>query len=99
VGVLLASKQIFGNLDGAIMMCELSLDGGVRHVSGVLPMAVMARDEGYRTLFVPAEDAAEASLIAGLRLSRPQPASAGGPSDRPRPPGPLPARLLIGRPG
>jgi magnesium chelatase family protein len=66
IGILLASEQIFGDLDGAVIMGELSLDGGVRHVSGVLPMAVMAREERYKTLFVPAEDAAEASLIDGL---------------------------------
>jgi magnesium chelatase family protein len=63
VGVLLASEQIFADLDGAIIMGELSLDGTVRHVSGVLPMAVMAREQGYRTLYVPPVDAAEASLI------------------------------------
>jgi magnesium chelatase family protein len=66
LGILLASEQIFGDPDGAVIMGELSLDGSVRHVSGVLPMAVMARDQGYRALFVPAEDAAEAGLIDGL---------------------------------
>ena len=66
VGVLLASEQIFADLDGAIMMGELSLDGSVRHVSGVLPMANQAREQGYKTLYVPAGDAAEASLIEGL---------------------------------
>ena len=66
VGILLASEQIFADLDGAIIMGELSLDGGVRHVSGVLPMAVMAREQGYQTLYVPADDAAEASLIDGM---------------------------------
>jgi magnesium chelatase family protein len=68
LGILLASEQIFGDLDGAVIMGELSLDGSVRHVSGVLPMAVMARDQGYQALFVPAEDAAEASLIDGLNV-------------------------------
>jgi magnesium chelatase family protein len=66
VGILLASEQIFADLDGAIIMGELSLDGGVRHVSGVLPVAVMAQEQGYQTLYVPAEDAPEASLIDGL---------------------------------
>jgi magnesium chelatase family protein len=66
VGILLASEQIFADLDESIIMGELSLDGSVRHVSGVLPMAVMAREQGYHTLYVPAEDAPEASLIEGL---------------------------------
>jgi magnesium chelatase family protein len=66
LGILLASEQIFADLDGAIVMGELSLDGSVRHVSGVLPMACSARDQGYQTLYVPADDAAEANLIEGL---------------------------------
>jgi magnesium chelatase family protein len=66
VGVLLASEQIFADLDGAIVMGELSLDGSVRHVSGVLPMASRAHEQGFKTLYVPADDAAEASLIEGV---------------------------------
>ncbi len=68
VGILLASEQIYGDVGGAIVMGELSLDGGVRHVSGVLPMANLANQEEFTTLFVPAEDAAEASLIEGLTV-------------------------------
>lgn len=68
IGILLANEQIIGNVDNAIIMGELSLDGGVRHVSGVLPMANLAKQEGFTTLFVPAEDAAEASLIEGLTV-------------------------------
>ncbi len=66
VGILLASEQIFADLDGTIIMGELSLDGSVRHVSGALPMAHMAQEQNHRTLYVPADDAAEASLIDGL---------------------------------
>ncbi len=68
VGLLLASERIFGDVSQAILMGELSLDGGVRHVSGVLPMANLARQAGFTTLFVPAEDAAEASLLEGLTI-------------------------------
>ncbi|MBE7471758.1 MAG: magnesium chelatase [Anaerolineae bacterium] len=68
VGLLLASERIFGDVSQAILMGELSLDGGVRHVSGVLPMANLAKQAGFSTLVVPAEDAAEASLIEGLTI-------------------------------
>lgn len=68
LGLLLASEQIYGNVDKTIVMGELSLDGSVRHVSGVLPMANLARQEGFTTLFVPAGDAAEASLLDGLTV-------------------------------
>ena len=44
---------------------EVSLDGAVRPVSGVLPMALAAKREGIRRLFVPAENAPEATLSRG----------------------------------
>jgi magnesium chelatase family protein len=44
----------------------VSLDGLVRHTNGVLPMAAMARQQGYQTLVVPASDAPEAALVPGL---------------------------------
>ncbi len=44
---------------------ELSLDGQLRPVSGVLPMALAAKREGIKVLFVPAENAAEATLARG----------------------------------
>ena len=44
---------------------ELSLDGQIRPVNGVLPMAIAAKNEGFETLFVPAENAAEATLARG----------------------------------
>ncbi len=47
---------------------ELSLTGALRGVSGVLPMALAARDAGIRTLFVPADNAAEATLAEGLTV-------------------------------
>lgn len=68
VGLLLAGEQIYGSVENAIIMGELSLDGGVRHVSGALPMASLAKKAGFETLFVPAEDAAQAALIDGLTV-------------------------------
>ena len=44
---------------------ELGLDGKIRPVSGVLPMAIAARRAGFETVFVPAENAAEATLARG----------------------------------
>lgn len=65
IGVLVASGQVPPHaLDGAIVMGELSLDGSLRHVRGVLPVADMARqDEQAVVLYVPASDAPEAALI------------------------------------
>ena len=69
LGVLLATHQLPpGCLDGALVIGELSLDGSVRHVRGILPMAVVARQEGFKRLFVPEIDANEAALIPDLEV-------------------------------
>lgn len=55
-------------LEGTLVVGELSLDGIVRHTRGVLPMAAAARANGYRRMFVPEADAAEAALIPDLEV-------------------------------
>lgn len=66
LGILAATRQIPATLDDVLVLGELSLDGGVQHVNGVLPMATLAREAGMRLLFVPAQDAAEAALVDGI---------------------------------
>src|SRR5512136_1419241 len=67
IGVLAATDQIpTDDLDKALFVGELGLDGSVRHVRGVLPVAAFAVSSGYRTIFVPKDDAAEAALIEGI---------------------------------
>lgn len=68
VGLLLASEQIRADLSRTLIIGELSLDGMVRHTNGVLPMAALARDKGFDTLFVPASDAPEAALVPDLNV-------------------------------
>jgi magnesium chelatase family protein len=69
VGSLIASNQLPPEcVQGAIIVGELSLDGSVRHVRGVLPMAALARQEGFERIFVPRADAAEAALIPNLEV-------------------------------
>jgi magnesium chelatase family protein len=69
LGVLICSSQIDPDLvAGSLVVGELSLDGGVRHSRGVLPMAAVARQQGYQRIYVPAVDAAEAALIPGLEV-------------------------------
>ncbi len=69
LGVLIATHQLPpGCLDGALVIGELSLDGGVRHVRGVLPMAAVARSQGFQRVFVPQIDAEEAALIPDLEV-------------------------------
>ncbi len=54
--------------DGTVIAGELSLDGSVRLVPGVLPMALAARQEGMRRLLVPAANVAEAAIVQGLAV-------------------------------
>ena len=69
IGVLAATGQIPPDeLGGAVVMGELSLDGSLRHVRGVLPVADMARHQEATELYVPAVDAAEAALIPDVRV-------------------------------
>lgn len=53
-------------LDRFAVLGELSLDGSVRPVRGVLPAAIRARDEGTEAVIVPTENAAEAAVVDGL---------------------------------
>ena len=69
VGILVASKQINPQmLEKSLVVGELSLDGTLRHVRGVLPMAALARQEGFQRLIVPAIDAVEAALIPDIEI-------------------------------
>ena len=69
VGVLAATDQVpLRALEGAVFIGEVSLDGSVRHVKGVMPMALTAKEAGFDTVYVSAEDAAEAALVPGVRV-------------------------------
>ncbi len=69
IGVLAASEQVWpDSLDDAVAIGELSLDGSTRHTTCVLPMATTAKEQGFKRIFVPLEDAAEAALIEELEV-------------------------------
>jgi magnesium chelatase family protein len=69
LGVLAASEQIHPDwLEETMAVGELSLDGSLRHVRGVLPMAALAREGGFTRLLLPAADAAEAALIPEIEV-------------------------------
>jgi magnesium chelatase family protein len=67
LGLLVASGQVPGEgLEQTLVVGELSLDGSVRHVRGILPMMALGRRLGLKRVFVPACDAREAALIPDL---------------------------------
>ncbi len=69
VGVLAASQQINPvKLEKSLVVGELSLDGTLRHVRGILPMAALARQEGFQRIIVPKIDAEEAALIPDMEI-------------------------------
>jgi len=69
VGILIASEQAWTDgANGAAFVGELSLDGGLRHTTGILPMAAFLQEEGVERVFVPAVDAPEAALIQGIEV-------------------------------
>ena len=65
LSILSASGEVRRPNHDSAFLGELSLDGNVRPISGVLPMALAAKARGIRSLYVPAENAAEATLARG----------------------------------
>jgi magnesium chelatase family protein len=69
IGMLAASEQIeTDQLDNFAVVGELALTGAVRPVKGILAVALRARADGKTGLLVPADNAAEAAVVAGLRV-------------------------------
>ena len=69
IGMVAASEQTeTEQLENFMIVGDLALDGGVRPVKGVLPIALRARAEGKVAVLVPPENAAEAAVVAGLQV-------------------------------
>ena len=68
VGILLASGQLEADATGVLYLGELSLDGALRHTPGIIALVSLARERGLHTVYVPAIDAREATLLGGLRV-------------------------------
>ncbi|MDE6311431.1 MAG: YifB family Mg chelatase-like AAA ATPase [Muribaculaceae bacterium] len=69
VSLLAASEQIDASLlADYVIMGELSLDGGIQPVRGILPMAIEARARGFKGIIVPAANAAEAAVVNNLEV-------------------------------
>ena len=69
VGILAAMERVPAEaVEGTLFVGELSLDGSLKPVRGVLPIAVCARDAGLRRLVVPADNAAEAAVVEGIEV-------------------------------
>lgn len=65
IGVLKASGQLIAQTEDTVFIGELSLDGSVRRVNGVLPTIISALAEGYKKFVIPKGNEKEASFISG----------------------------------
>ena len=69
VGIIKASSQeIVNEIESFVFIGELSLDGTLRAVQGILPMLISAKENGYNKFIIPKENACEASFIAGVEV-------------------------------
>ena len=69
IGILAASDQIKAeNVSNYVIMGELSLDGGLQPIKGVLPIALNARNEGFKGIILPEPNAREASVVDNLEV-------------------------------
>ena len=69
IGILGASSQIQApELDRYIIMGELALDGGIRPIRGVLPIAIQALKDGFKGFILPKENALEAAIVKDLEV-------------------------------
>ena len=69
VAILAATEQIEAEkLADSVFVGELSLDGAIRGVRGVLPITAEARDKGFKRIYVPKENAMEAAVVDGIEV-------------------------------
>lgn len=69
IGILAASLQIKGeSIDEYLIMGELSLDGSLQPIKGALPIAIKAREEGFKGFILPIQNAKEAAIVDGLTV-------------------------------
>ena len=67
IGIMAVSDQVdVSKLDQYVIMGELSLDGALNPIRGVLPMAIQAKQEKFRGIIIPKENAKEAAVVSGI---------------------------------
>lgn len=68
VALLKSSLLSKVNLDGKCFVGEVSMTGNTRTVPGVLSMCIAAKEKGFEEIYVPAENASEASVVSGIKV-------------------------------
>ncbi|WP_290700492.1 YifB family Mg chelatase-like AAA ATPase [Lacinutrix sp.] len=69
VGILVATKQIQAeDLEDYLIMGELSLDGSLQPIKGALPIAIKAKEEGFKGFILPKQNAKEAAIVSDFKV-------------------------------
>lgn len=69
VGMLAATEQVnTKKLDHFVMVGELSLDGSLQPIHGVLPIAIMTKEQGFKGIILPEANAREAAVVEGIEV-------------------------------
>ena len=68
VAIIAATGQIPQISEKAVFIGEISLDGSVNHISGILPMVISMFEKGYRDFYVPESAAREAAVVTGANI-------------------------------
>lgn len=69
IGILAATGQIKSEkVQEYVIMGELSLDGNLQPIKGALPIAIKAKEEGYKGIILPKQNANEAAIVSGLEV-------------------------------
>ena len=66
--IRISDKMCTRNLGDLFMLGELSLEGRIRRISGVLPMVLSAKEKGFKRVILPYDDAKEAALVDGIEV-------------------------------
>lgn len=68
IGLLIAGGQIHGDFSDALVFGELSLDGSLRHTNGALPLVILAKEKGFKKIFLPEINAREAAIVSEVAI-------------------------------
>lgn len=68
LGILIASGQLQLDTENSLFVGELSLDGNLRPINGLLPITFLAREKGFKKIFVPVENTTEAAVVDGIKI-------------------------------
>lgn len=68
LGIILASGQLEADIKDSLFLGELSLDGSLHHINGVLPQIIMAKEKKFKKVFLPLVNSKEASIVKGVNV-------------------------------